>query len=338
MRNGSCLAIAMVATLSLRCGGSDSSGVSHPTLDQDYSSRFAGIWNGSATISVSGQPSQTATGIQPIDRVGFNRLSVAEMCTGVAGAAGIDSATSFSIDPLTCKPSNAACGPVTIRYDHGTGTLSQNGAVTTLTMTIQGSGSGCGQTLPFTLTFIGTLSGGAAGGTGGGTVTLQSDTGDFVGAGRAYSYTSAAARITATSSAALLSISVSGAENWQGDFQLPSGFTQIVPGTYTGLTRYPFHDPAHGGLDWVGEGRGCNTLTGSMTVDGATYFNGLLATVDLRFEQHCEGAAPALHGQIHWDVNAPTVPPGPLQPPQVDYPHLARVIRAISSAAATRSR
>jgi hypothetical protein len=25
-----------------------------------------------------------------------------------------------------------------------------------------------------------------------------------------------------------------------------------------------------------------------------------LIAIDLRFEQHCEGAAPALHGQIHW--------------------------------------
>jgi hypothetical protein len=333
MRNGSFLAIAMVATLSLRCGGDDSKAVSHPTLDQDYSSRFAGLWNGSATISVSGQPPETATGSQQIDRVGFNRLSIAEMCTGVAGAAGIDSATSFSTDPLACKPTNATCGPVTVRYDHGTGTLS-NG---TLTMTIVGSGSGCGQTLPFTLTFTGTLAGAAGRGTGGGTVTLQSDPGDFVGAGRSYAYTSPAAPITATSSAGLLSITISGNENWRGDFQMPSRFSQIVPGTYTGLTRYPFHDAAQGGLDWFGEGRGCNTLTGSMTVDSATYLNALLTTVDLRFEQHCEGAAPALHGQIHWDVNAPAVLPGPIQPPSDGSAQLA-LIRAISSAAATRSR
>src|SRR4051794_4793048 len=186
MRNRFCLAIAMVTILSLRCGGDDSKGVSHPTLDQDYASRFAGLWTGSATFSASGQPSQTATGSQQIDKAGFNRLALAEMCSGVAGAAGIDSATSFSIDPLACKPVNATCGPVTVRYDHGTGTLSQNGTVTTLTVALQGSGSGCGQTLPFTATFVGTLLG-TAGSTGGGTqsfvIGLQSDPGDFVGAG-----------------------------------------------------------------------------------------------------------------------------------------------------------
>jgi len=106
------------------------------------------------------------------------------MCSGVAGAAGIDSATSFSIDPLACKPVNAACGPVTVRYDHGTGTLSQNGTVTTLTVSLEGSGSGCGQTLPFTATFLGTLAG-TAGSTGGRTqsvvIGLQSDPGSSSG-------------------------------------------------------------------------------------------------------------------------------------------------------------
>lgn len=181
MRNGSVLVIAIVATLSLRCGGSDSNGASHPTLDQDYSTRFAGTWNGTATFSASGQPAQTATGSQRIDRTGFNRLSIAEMCSGVAGAAGIDSATSFSIDPLTCKPFNDNCGPVTVRYDHGTGTLSQNGSVSTLTITLAGSGAGCGRTIPFTATLVATLASAAAVETGGGPVTLQSDPGDFVG-------------------------------------------------------------------------------------------------------------------------------------------------------------
>jgi len=35
-------------------------------------------------------------------------------------------------------------------------------------------------------------------------------------------------------------------------------------------------------------------------VDGVTYSGATLTSLDLRFEQHCEGLAPALHGQIHW--------------------------------------
>jgi len=26
----------------------------------------------------------------------------------------------------------------------------------------------------------------------------------------------------------------------------------------------------------------------------------MLASIDLRFDQHCDNGAPALHGQIHW--------------------------------------
>jgi hypothetical protein len=174
MRIQAVLAIAMFAVLSIRCGG-DPDGLSHPKLDQDYSSSFAGTWNGSATIASSGQPSQTTTAIQPIETVGFNRLSVAEMCTGVPGAAGIDSATSFSIDALTCKPTNASCGAITIRYDRGTGHLAQG----TLTMTLEGNASGCGQSLQFTLTFTGTR---AAGAVTRSFVALENDRGDFVGA------------------------------------------------------------------------------------------------------------------------------------------------------------
>jgi hypothetical protein len=76
--------------------------------------------------------------------------------------------------------------------------------------------------------------------------------------------------------------------------------TQLQPGYYPGLQRYPFHNPALGGLDWYGQGRGCNTLQGWFVVDSVTYIGGALAAIDLRFEQHCQGITPALHGAIHW--------------------------------------
>ena len=75
---------------------------------------------------------------------------------------------------------------------------------------------------------------------------------------------------------------------------------QLQPGYYADLRRYPFHNPVKGGLDWVGEGRGCNTLLGWFAIDGDTYTNGNLTALELRFEQRCEGGIPALHGAIHW--------------------------------------
>ncbi len=84
-----------------------------------------------------------------------------------------------------------------------------------------------------------------------------------------------------------------------GDFQAMAGAALQV-GYYPGLQRYPFHNPIKGGLSWYGDGRGCNTLTGWFAIDSISYVAGNLTAIDLRFEQHCEGGAPALHGQIHW--------------------------------------
>jgi hypothetical protein len=131
-------------------------------------------------------------------------------------------------------------------------------------------------------------------------VRLQSNAGDYIGGGQTYNYTRANAVITVTASEGLLSIRIDGDQWWFGDFQSPSGINQLQPGSYTNVQRYPFHDPAKGGLSWSGDGRGCNTLSGSFTVDKVSYVDGNLATIDLRFEQHCEGGIPALHGAIRW--------------------------------------
>lgn len=146
-------------------------------------------------------------------------------------------------------------------------------------------------------------------------VNLQSDPGDYIGAGQTYSYTQTNARISVSATAGHLTVTISGNQHWSGDFAVPSSLGQLQPGYYDNVKRYPFHDPEQGGLNWSGEGRGSNTLTGWFAIDKVTYVNGVLMEIDLRFEQHCEGAAPALHGQIHWKADDPTAPPGPVNPP-----------------------
>jgi len=145
-------------------------------------------------------------------------------------------------------------------------------------------------------------------------VRLQSDPGDFVGAGGNYEYTQANAIISVAASGGHLRVGIGGDEGWSGDFQVPNTLSRLEPGTYSGLTRYPFHNPAVGGLAWFGEGRGCNTLTGSFTIERVTYVNNALTAIDLSFEQHCEGGTPALRGTIHWDASDQTRPPDPVFP------------------------
>jgi len=52
-----------------------------------------------------------------------------------------------------------------------------------------------------------------------------------------------------------------------------------------------------------GDGRGCNTLTGSFTVVEVVYGNGSVTSFDALFEQHCEGATPALRGEIRFNAH-----------------------------------
>lgn len=145
-------------------------------------------------------------------------------------------------------------------------------------------------------------------------VRLQSDAGDYIGGGLSYNYTQADAVITVAATGNQLAVTIRGDESWFGIFQEPSPLSQLQPGNYVDLQRYPFHDPTRGGLSWDGEGRGCNTLLGWFTIDSVTYVGGALASVDLRFEQHCDGSTSALRGTMHWRSDDDTAPPGPVDP------------------------
>ncbi|MDB5871106.1 MAG: hypothetical protein JWQ07_548 [Ramlibacter sp.] len=145
-------------------------------------------------------------------------------------------------------------------------------------------------------------------------IKLVSDYGDYIGGGRTYEYTKADSQIFVSEGGGHLSVNVTGDTWWTGDFVLPSGTTRWVPGTYSGLARYPFND-SNGGLSWSGDGRGCNTLRGTITVTSASYNgDGALDSIALSFTQYCEGGSPALRGQVTWGANDPTAVPGPVTP------------------------
>lgn len=153
-------------------------------------------------------------------------------------------------------------------------------------------------------------------------LTLASEAGDYIGGGASHAYDHASAVLSVKAEGGLLSVVVQGDESWRGEFKLPAGATTWTPGTYEGLTRYPFQAPAAGGLSWAGEGRGCNVLTGAMTVHSVRYDAGQLSAIDLAFEQHCEGGKPALRGRLRWDASQPppaaspaAIPPGLWTPP-----------------------
>jgi uncharacterized repeat protein (TIGR01451 family) len=147
-------------------------------------------------------------------------------------------------------------------------------------------------------------------------MVLRSDVGDYVGGGGSYSYTNENAVFEVfEASAGLLSLKVMGDEDWSGFFYMPQGMAQIQKGTYTDLIGAPFHDPATGGFYLSGGSRTCGPHSDWFKVDDVVYAAGQLASIDIRFEQHCGGSAPALRGQLHWNANDATRPPGPVNPP-----------------------
>jgi PKD repeat protein len=146
-------------------------------------------------------------------------------------------------------------------------------------------------------------------------VYLESASGDYIGQGRTYTYTPTDATLTLNAVAGHLAVRVQGNQIWTGDFQGKTELTQLQPGYYPNVTRYPFHDGSIGGLSWSGDGRGCNTLTGWFAIDSVTYVDGVLRAIDLRFEQYCEGTSAALRGEIHWTADDSGTPSGPVNPP-----------------------
>ncbi|HLP97099.1 MAG TPA: hypothetical protein VK149_01505 [Sideroxyarcus sp.] len=141
-------------------------------------------------------------------------------------------------------------------------------------------------------------------------VRFQSDAGDYIGQGNTYTYTSDSTTIEVAGIGNLISVTIRGEKDWHGDFQVKNSMSKVEPGSYPNLQRYPFNEPAQGGLTWHGAGRGCNTLVGSFTVGKVTYINSTLASIDFSFEQHCEGSTPALHGEVHWVGDPATLPVG----------------------------
>jgi len=69
---------------------------------------------------------------------------------------------------------------------------------------------------------------------------------------------------------------------------------------YENAERWPFQDAGHPGFDVSGDGRGCNTVSGSFQIEDLQESGGTLHSFTATFEHHCEGGAPALRGCVHF--------------------------------------
>jgi hypothetical protein len=142
-------------------------------------------------------------------------------------------------------------------------------------------------------------------------ILLNSDPGDYIGQGQVLFFAEGDGVFTARTN---FDNGVSIAFNtptfshfWYLDFAAPNS-QALTLGTYTNATRFPFQDPSQPGLSVAGDGRGCNMLTGSFTVLEISYgTSGDVSAFRATFEQHCEGAAPALRGEVRFNATIAVV-------------------------------
>jgi len=133
---------------------------------------------------------------------------------------------------------------------------------------------------------------------------MDSDPGDYIGQGEQWYYNPDTAEFTIAQMWDTNGVWVSLHTDdpswgwWDLQFTAPAG-EDLTVGQYLGATRYPFNEPNEPGLSITGMGRGCNTLTGSFVVNEITFGPGnTVESFWATFEQHCEGGAPALTGEI----------------------------------------
>jgi hypothetical protein len=128
-------------------------------------------------------------------------------------------------------------------------------------------------------------------------IKLESDAGDFIGGGQTFNYTAANSTLQVNYSGNHLYVTVLG--QWTGDFQLPGNAATLKNGTYAGAVLYPSADATKPAMRWSAPFRECSSATGTFTLQNVRYAADQLRDFDVAFEQHCNGAAPALHGTIH---------------------------------------
>lgn len=142
---------------------------------------------------------------------------------------------------------------------------------------------------------------------GGNFLSFVSEAGDWIGQGWTLLQEAPTStfKTTLSTSRSVLSIWIEGSDGlrtlyWTLTLSAPQG-QQLVPGTYVNATRYPFQAATVPGLDFSGDGRGCNTLSGQFTIIDAAYGgDGAVQRLRVSFEQHCEGGGPALRGTVYY--------------------------------------
>ena len=138
-------------------------------------------------------------------------------------------------------------------------------------------------------------------------LTFVSEPGDYVGQGESLSFSDGIDAYGSTDGR-IVSVSVNSDGHWFFlNLAAPEGQV-LAPGAYENAARYPFQNSDQPGLDFWGDGRGCNTVAGRFDVEAIKISSfGYVERLKANWELHCEGAEPALFGTV--DITNPPPPP-----------------------------
>lgn len=144
------------------------------------------------------------------------------------------------------------------------------------------------------------------------TLRLDSSPGDYIGGGALLEYSDATAAFTASCSEEFLQVSVTNSNNWWYlDFASPRS-EPLAIGVYEEATRHPFQSPTHPGLSVTGNGAGCNRSFGRFVVRELSCSGGVVQTLAIDAEQHCESpTAPVLRSYLRINSAVPQIVPQP---------------------------
>ena len=137
--------------------------------------------------------------------------------------------------------------------------------------------------------------------TSGSYVFLQSDPGDPIGQGKSHLLRSSSAPILVNSNDGRFSVTVQG---FTGVFATMNSIGAVTYGYYPNVMLRDSHNPVFGGMTWSADGiADCTSVAGWYAVDRIVYTERTVTSLDLRFEQRCNGLTPALRGAVHWDLD-----------------------------------
>jgi len=128
-------------------------------------------------------------------------------------------------------------------------------------------------------------------------LSLQSETGDYIGQGikKSYFNDKSIFTLSGTASSSLRYTASGLRDSWNASIAAPTGKTLQI-GTYTTAR---FADATNAGFSFTGNGRGCNATTGSLRINSITFDSvGAIKGLNATFSQRCDNSTGLLSGTI----------------------------------------